>query len=81
MKSDKNNTYIFLRHGETTKDLNVPVVNWVLTDNTQESLNTLASKSTFNNVGAIYSSCEHKAVKSAEPFAKELGLSILDKKD
>ena len=74
MKS--NNTYIFLRHGETVKDPNIPAINWVLTDETQEALNKLADETTFDNIEVIYSSNEHKAIKSAEPFAKKLGLSI-----
>jgi len=74
MKS--NNTYIFLRHGETVKDPNIPAINWVLTDETQETLNKLATESTFDNIEVIYSSNEHKAIKSVEPFAKKLDLSI-----
>ena len=75
MKS--NNTYIFLRHGETVKDPDVPAVNWLLTDETQKALGTPANESTFSDVGVIYSSHEHKAIKSAEPFAEKLNLSIV----
>lgn len=74
MKS--NNTYIFLRHGETVKDPNIPAINWVLTDETQETLSKLVTESAFDNIEVIYSSNEHKAIKSAEPFAKKLDLSI-----
>lgn len=74
MKS--NNTYIFLRHGETVKDPNTPAINWGLTDETQEALNKLAAESAFDTIEVIYSSNEHKAIKSAEPFAKKLGISI-----
>lgn len=70
------NTYIFLRHGETIKDPSIPAVEWKLTEETQTALAELASQSEFNDITHIYSSFEHKAQKSAEPFADGLGLHI-----
>jgi broad specificity phosphatase PhoE len=70
------NTFIFLRHGETIKDPAVPPIDWVLTEETQNSLTNLAAKSEFGDITHIYSSYEDKAQKSAGPFASKLGLNM-----
>lgn len=72
------NTFVFLRHGETIKDPSVPAIEWKLTEETQSALSELASQAKFSDITHIYSSHEHKAIKSAEPFAEQLGLTITE---
>jgi broad specificity phosphatase PhoE len=70
------NTFVFLRHGETTKDPTRPSIDWTLTEETQKSLTDLAAKSEFCDITHIYSSYEDKAQKSAAPFARKLRLKV-----
>ncbi len=70
------NTLIFLRHGETVKDPSVPVVEWRLTDETLSVISNIASEEKFRDIDHIYSSFEHKAQKSAGPFAELLHLDV-----
>jgi broad specificity phosphatase PhoE len=70
------NTFIFLRHGETVKDPLLPAVEWKLTEDTVKAIADLAAEIEFSDITSIYSSHEHKAQKSAEPFAQQLSIPI-----
>lgn len=73
------NTLYFLRHGETVKDPGVPAIEWKLTPGTSDILDIMAGEERFKNITAIYTSSEHKAQKTAEPFCLHLGLDVIIK--
>ncbi len=68
-----------LRHAETFPDLDDPSKEWCLTPDGVASSKHLASQSVFNDVRAIYSSTESKAIDTARPIAESIGLPILTK--
>lgn len=76
MKLKNNNTFIFLRHGQTLKDPRVTAVEWGLTDEAKSSLNNLIEDPIFEKIDHLYSSTESKAKKTAEPFAKKFSLKV-----
>ncbi|MFN3188646.1 MAG: histidine phosphatase family protein [Candidatus Paceibacteria bacterium] len=72
-----NNTFYFLRHGETIKDPNKLTVDWSLTPETSEILDTLADNKNFSEITTIYTSHEDKAIKSASPFVSKLNIPLV----
>lgn len=71
-----NNTFYFLRHGETVKDKDIPAIEWSISSEAKTELVKLASQAQFKTLDHIYSSFEKKAKESAEPFSKITGLGI-----
>lgn len=72
-----NNTFYFLRHGQTKKDGSVPISKWVLSDEGEIQAKRLAQEGAFNDVEVIISSIEEKAYRTAKPIADKLGLDII----
>jgi len=70
------NTFYFLRHGKTVQDSNIPATDWVLTEDTSKTISNVVKNERYQKISKIYTSTEHKAQKSAEPFALQLSLSI-----
>lgn len=71
-----NNTFYFLRHGETKVDRDVPVSKWVLSRTGEAQAKRLAQESVFKDVDLIFSSTEDKAYKTALPTAESLGKEV-----
>ncbi|MCL5784211.1 MAG: phosphoglycerate mutase family protein, partial [Patescibacteria group bacterium] len=71
-----NNTFYFLRHGETRKDRNLPISQWTLSDKGKEQAEKLAREKIFNDIDIIFSSTEEKAFQTAKPIADSLGKEI-----
>lgn len=72
-----NNTFYFLRHGQTKKDKNVPISHWVLSDEGEQQAKRLANGSIFKEIDLIFSSTEEKAFQTAMPIADALGKKII----
>ena len=72
-----NNTFYFLRHGETTKDKSIPISRWKLSDKGIEQASELADEQTFQNIDVVFASTEEKAFQSAKPIADSIGKEIL----
>lgn len=68
-----NNTFYFLRHGETKVDKNAPISRWVLSEKGAAQAKQLATEGVFKDVDLIFSSTEDKAFKTALPIAESLG--------
>ncbi|MCR4285420.1 MAG: histidine phosphatase family protein [Candidatus Kaiserbacteria bacterium] len=77
--NNNGNTIYILRHGETIKDPSIPAIEWKLTPETSGILDAMAVEERFKNITAIYTSSEHKAQKTAEPFGLHLGLDVITK--
>jgi broad specificity phosphatase PhoE len=73
-----NNTFYFLRHGETIKDRDIPSTQWSISDEAKSELRKLAKQEKFKDLTHIYSSTELKAQESARPFSEVTGLDILE---
>lgn len=71
-----NNTFYFLRHGETKADKNLPISEWVLSQVGEEQAHQLAQQGIFKEVDIIFSSTEKKAYLTAKPIADSLGKEI-----
>jgi len=65
-----NNVFIFLRHAQTLKNPNLPVVDWGLTDEAQLVVEGLLKHEVFEGLDFIFTSTENKAKKTAEPFVE-----------
>lgn len=72
-----NNTFYFLRHGQTKRDGSVPISKWVLSYEGEKQVKRLAQVGVFNDVEVIISSTEEKAYRTAKPIADKLGLDII----
>ncbi len=71
-----NNTFYFLRHGETRVDKNTPISKWALTETGETQAKQLAEEGVFKDVDLIFSSTEEKAYKTALPIAESLGKEV-----
>ena len=67
---------IFLRHGETVKDLEVESCCWSLSEAGRRQAREVADRPVMNEAEAINTSNELKAYQTAEPLAAKLDLSI-----
>ncbi len=72
-----NNTFYFLRHGETKVDENVPVSQWILSETGEVQAKQLVQGGVFNEIDIIFSSTEDKAYKTVLPTAKSLGKEVI----
>ena len=68
------NTYIFLRHAETEKDPSRPAVEWDLTQDALEKLQSHIKDCVFKKVGVVITSTENKAIATAKPICELLNL-------
>lgn len=71
-----NNTFYFLRHGETKVDKNTPVSKWILSEKGVEQAKRLVSEGSFDDIDIIFSSAEEKAYQTAKPVAEKLKKTI-----
>ena len=69
-----NNTFYFLCHAETKMDKSVPVSYWKLSKGGKKEAYELADVGMFDDIDAIVTSEEEKAVQTAAPIAKRLGV-------
>ncbi len=73
-----NNTYIFLRHGETIKDPAVHPKEWKLTPKALTVINEYLNLDIFKQVNFIYSSTENKSIATLKPIANFLSKKIIE---
>lgn len=71
-----NNTFYFLRHGQTKRDENKPISKWVLSELGEEQARNLTHEDIFKDIDLIFSSTEEKAYQTAKFIADELGKEI-----
>ncbi|MDP2704059.1 MAG: histidine phosphatase family protein [bacterium] len=71
-----NNTFYFLRHAEVEIDKEVPVSSWRLTKEGKRVAYELAEQGIFDDVDMVVASEESKAIETAEPIAKRLGVEL-----
>lgn len=72
-----NNTFYFLRHAETEVDKEIPVSYWKLSKEGKRAAYELADQGIFDDVHMIVASEEPKAIETAEPIAKRLGVELM----
>ncbi len=72
-----NNTFYFLRHGETKIDKNTPVSKWILSEAGKIQAERVAKEGIFDDVDLIFSSTEAKAYKTVLLTAEKLGKKII----
>lgn len=70
------NEIVFLRHAETLVSPDSPASEWHLAPSGQSESYELAASGVLGKIDAIVSSDELKAIETAEPFARILGLEI-----
>ena len=68
--------FIFLQHTETLVSPDSPASEWHLAPSGQSESHELAASGILGEIDAIVSSDEMKAIETAEPFARMLGLEI-----
>lgn len=71
-----NNTFYFLRHGETKVDKSTPISKWVLSGTGESQAKQLSQEGVFNDIDFIFSSTEEKAYETALPTAESLGKEV-----
>ena len=71
-----NNTFYFLRHGQTNVDRSVSISKWVLSDTGEVQAKQLDKEGIFKDIDLIFSSTEEKAYKTALPIADSLGKDV-----
>lgn len=76
-----NNTFYFLRHGQTKRDENKPISKWVLSDKGVKQAQDLVNEATFEDVDLIFSSTEEKAYQTAKLIADRLGKETIQLKE
>ena len=70
------NTFIFLRHAETSHDSKTNAADWVLSEEGYEKSLKLVEDETFKNIDLIFTSTEVKAVLTVKPLSKFYNLEI-----
>lgn len=76
-----NNTFYFLRHGATQRDINLPISQWNLSEKGEEQARKLAQQGVFDEIDVIFSSSEEKAYQTAKPIADKLKKDIIQIKE
>lgn len=71
-----NNTFYFLRHGQTKVDKDVPISKWVLSETGEAQAKQLVQEGVFKDVDLMFSSTQDKAYKTALPIAESLGKQV-----
>lgn len=72
-----NNELIFIRHAKTKKDTNIPIEDWVLTEEGEKQAEQIANSGEFDNINILISSNENKAYLTIKPLADKLGKEII----
>ena len=72
-----NNTFYFLRHGETKVDKDTPISKWALSEAGESQAKRFAQEGLFKDVDLVFSSTEDKAYKTALPIAESLGKEVI----
>lgn len=72
-----NNTFYFLRHGQTKRVENKPISKWILSELGDKQAQNLTQGDIFKDVDLIFSSTEEKAYQTAKPIADKLGKEII----
>jgi len=72
-----NNELIFIRHAKTKVDKEIPIENWVLTEEGIKQAQGVANISDFHDADLLISSDEEKAYLTLRPLADKLGKKIL----
>ena len=73
-----DNEILFIRHGKTLVDKNVPIENWVLTDAGSEQAKELADNAKFQDADILISSKEDKAYLTIKPLADKISKEITE---
>jgi broad specificity phosphatase PhoE len=71
-----NNTLVFLRHAATKKDKEIPVSEWILTEEGKDDALKLIDDEYLLDFDVIITSTEKKAYQTAKPLADKLGKEI-----
>jgi broad specificity phosphatase PhoE len=71
------NTLIFIRHAKTKVDKNVPIENWVLTEDGEKEAVKLADNEKLLDADILISSSEKKAYLTIKPLSDKLNKKII----
>jgi len=72
-----NNTFVFIRHAKTLVDKNIPIQDWILTEDGEKQAQFLTQSKTFDDVDVLISSSENKAYLTIKPLAEKIGKDII----
>lgn len=72
-----NNTFVFIRHAKTLVDKNVPIEDWILTDDGAKQAKDLAKSNSLDDVDIFISSDENKSYLTIKPLADKLKKDIM----
>ncbi|MDD5700008.1 MAG: phosphoglycerate mutase family protein [Candidatus Nanoarchaeia archaeon] len=75
------NELIFIRHAKTKVDKEIPIENWILTDEGDKQAEQIANSGKFDNAGILISSDENKAYLTIKPLADKLKKKIIQIKE
>ncbi len=75
------NELIFIRHAKTKVDKEVPIENWVLTEEGEKQAEEIANSGEFDEVNLLICSNEDKSYLTIKPFADKLDKEIIRVED
>ncbi|MDO8528291.1 MAG: histidine phosphatase family protein [Nanoarchaeota archaeon] len=75
------NELIFIRHAKTKKDKDIPIEDWVLTEEGEKQAEEIANSGEFDDVEILISSNENKSYLTIKPLADKLNLEVIKVKD
>lgn len=75
------NELIFIRHAKTKVDKNIPIEDWILTEEGEEKAEQIAGLREFNDIDVLISSNEKKAYLTIKPLADKLNKKIIQIED
>jgi len=70
-----------LRHFRTTVDADRPVEEWELTEDGEEAMAALLEADWIDGLDRVYSSPEHKALRTARAVAEEAGCPLVESEE
>lgn len=76
-----NNQIIFVRHAKTKVDKNMPIEDWILTDDGEKCALELANDKELIDADILISSDEKKAYLTIEPLATKISKKIIKIKE
>ena len=67
-----DNTFIFIRHAKTKVDKNIPIENWILTENGTKDAEKLLENKELLEADVLISSNEDKSYLTIKPLSDKL---------
>jgi 2,3-bisphosphoglycerate-dependent phosphoglycerate mutase len=72
-----NNELIFIRHAKTRIDKDIPIENWILSEEGSNQAEDFVNREEFYDVDLLISSSEEKAYLTLKPLANKINKKII----